>query len=156
MINSRNVVEECNNGLQKKSMQHILWNERTECNQSEIRNESTECNQSEMRNESTECNQSEIRNQSTECNQSEIRNEITECIQSEIRNESTECKRNNIMEDKSGIETDISNIDSTNPIEFVDYGLSSSDQMEEELKVRRSKGLKISLKGLISYLKVAF
>ena len=110
MINSRTVVEDCNNGLQKESMQHIFPNE------------------------STECIQSEIRNESTECIQSEIQNESTERIESEIWNKNTEFNQNNIMGEKSDIETDISNIHSTNPIEFVDCGLSSSDQMEVECK----------------------
>ena len=93
-------------------------------------------------NESTECIQSEIRNESTECIQSEIQNESTERIESEIWNKNTEFNQNNIMGEKSDIETDISNIHSTNPIEFVDCGLSSSDQMEVELNVRRSERLK--------------
>ena len=42
MINSRTVVEDWYNGLQKESMQHIFPNESTECIQSEIRNVSTE------------------------------------------------------------------------------------------------------------------
>ena len=45
------------------------------------------------------------------------------------------------MEGKSDVETDISNIDSTNPIKLGDCGLSSSDQIESELNVIRSERL---------------